>query len=136
VLDDIATTLERMREIRKLGVTLSLDDFGTGYSSLRYLQQCPFDEVKIDQSFTAGILTDEFSRNIVRSVMNIADAMHAKTVAEGIESPEAAELLLQMGCDIGQGFYYSMPLEAEDFRWLLQTGNHLPLRPGLPEESP
>jgi diguanylate cyclase (GGDEF)-like protein/PAS domain S-box-containing protein len=131
--DRLISTMKRLHEI---GVQLSLDDFGTGYSSLRYLQQYPFDEVKIDQSFTAGILTDEFSRNIVRSVMNIADAMHAKTVAEGIESPEAAELLLQMGCDIGQGFYYSMPLEAEDFRWLLQTGNHLPLRPGLPEESP
>jgi diguanylate cyclase (GGDEF)-like protein len=119
--------LAEMRELHELGVRLSLDDFGTGYSSLRYLQQYPFDEVKIDRAFTAGLLTDRFSRDIVRSVMNIAEAMGAETVAEGIESPEVAQALLEMGCRIGQGFYYSMPLEAEDFRWLLGTRDKLPL---------
>jgi diguanylate cyclase (GGDEF)-like protein/PAS domain S-box-containing protein len=125
--DRLVSTMKKLHEI---GVQLSLDDFGTGYSSLRYLQQYPFDEVKIDRAFTAGVLSNDFSRDIVRSVLNIASAMRAKTVAEGIESPEVAEALLQMGCEIGQGFYYSVPLEAEDFRWLLQTGKHLPLKLG------
>ncbi len=126
--------LAAMRELREAGVRLSLDDFGTGYSSLRYLQQYPFDEVKIDRAFTAGVLTDRFSRDIVRSVMNIAEAMDAETVAEGIESPAVADALLKMGCRIGQGFYYSMPLEAEDFRWLLGTRDRLPLSQGPRED--
>lgn len=130
--DRLVSTMNRLHEI---GVQLSLDDFGTGYSSLRYLQLYRFDEVKIDQSFTAGILNDEFSRNIVGSVMSIANAMRAKTVAEGIESLEVSNALLEMGCDIGQGFYFSVPLEAEDFRWLLQTGSLLPLQSSLSENS-
>ena len=126
--------LAEMRELHEVGVRLSLDDFGTGYSSLRYLQQYPFDEVKIDRAFTAGVLTDRYSRDIVGSVMNIAKAMDAETVAEGIESHAVAQALLEMGCRIGQGFYYSMPLEAEDFGWLLGTRNRLPLSQGPRED--
>ena len=119
--------LAAMRELHDLGVRLSLDDFGTGYSSLLYLQRYPFDEVKIDRAFTAGLLDDRFSRDIVLSVMNVAEAIGAEVVAEGIESPEIAQALLRMGCRIGQGFHYSIPLEAEDFRWLLEKRSTLPL---------
>ena len=119
--------LEQMCVLRDMGVWLSLDDFGTGYSSLRYLQRYPFNEIKIDQSFVFSLLEDPFSRNIVETVMMLAKALSAEVIAEGIESAAVAETLLAMGCRSGQGYFYSMPLEAEDFRWLLEQQSRLPL---------
>jgi len=121
--------LAEIHELHELGVRLSLDDFGTGYSSLQYLNRYPFDEIKIDRAFVSGLLDEHYSRDIVRSVMNVAAALGAEVVGEGIESPEIARALLELGCNIGQGFYYSMPLEAEDFRWLLEAHSTLPLDP-------
>ncbi|MGK7295061.1 MAG: EAL domain-containing protein [Candidatus Wenzhouxiangella sp. M2_3B_020] len=119
--------LAELRELREMGVRLSLDDFGTGYSSLLYLQRYPFDEIKIDRAFVSGLLDDEFSRHIVRTVIDIAGAIDAEVVAEGVESPEIIAALREMGVRIGQGFYYSVPLESEDFRWLLRKRRKLPL---------
>jgi len=119
--------LVQIRELHEMGVRLSLDDFGTGYSSLLYLQKYPFDEIKIDRAFVSRILDDAYSRNIVRTVIEVAAALDAEVVAEGIESREVAEALRELGCNIAQGFYYSMPLEAEDFRWLLEQRSALPL---------
>ncbi|RFF27784.1 MULTISPECIES: EAL domain-containing protein [unclassified Wenzhouxiangella] len=119
--------LSEIHELHKLGVRLSLDDFGTGYSSLLYLQRYPFDEIKIDRGFVNRLLDDAYSRDIVLAVMNLTRALDAEVVAEGIESKEISEALLEMGCEVGQGFYYSMPLESEDFRWLLRQRSKLPL---------
>ena len=119
--------LAEIRQLSELGVRLSLDDFGTGYSSLLYLQRYPFDEIKIDRGFVSCLLDDGFSRDIVRTVMSLASALGAETVAEGIESREIVAALLELGCTVGQGYYYSIPLEAEDFRWLLARGGNLPL---------
>lgn len=120
--------LNQMRALRDMGVMLSLDDFGTGYSSLSYLQQYPFDEIKVDQAFVFHLLDDAFCRNIVETVMMLSRALGAEVMAEGIESAEVAEKLVAMGCRFGQGFHYSMPLEAEDFRWLLEQRSRLPLK--------
>jgi len=122
--------LADIRALHELGVGLSLDDFGTGYSSLIYLQRYPFDEIKIDRAFVSRLLEDDYSRNIVRSVIDVAEALEAKVVAEGIEAADISAALLAMGCQIGQGFYYSVPLEAEDFRWLLEKRSNLPLKGG------
>ncbi|MFU8877818.1 MAG: EAL domain-containing protein [Wenzhouxiangellaceae bacterium] len=119
--------LAEIHRLHELGVRLSLDDFGTGYSSLLYLQRYPFDEVKIDRGFVSRLLDDKYSRDIVLAVMDLAHALDAEVVAEGIESKEISGALLAMGCKVGQGFYYSMPLESEDFRWLLQQRSKLPL---------
>jgi diguanylate cyclase (GGDEF)-like protein/PAS domain S-box-containing protein len=119
--------LTEIRELKDLGVRMSLDDFGTGYSSLLYLQRYPFDEIKIDRGFVHHVLDDSYSHNIVRTVMNLAAALDAEPVAEGVESRQVADALLKMGCHVGQGYYFSMPLAAEDFRWLLQRGDSLPL---------
>lgn len=124
---DSEVLLEQMCVLRDMGVWLSLDDFGTGYSSLRYLQRYPFNEIKIDQGFVFNLLEDPFSRNIVETVMMLAKALNAEIIAEGIESAAVSDTLLKMGCRSGQGFYYSMPLEAEDFRWLLEQQSKLPL---------
>ncbi|WP_376690506.1 EAL domain-containing protein [Wenzhouxiangella sp. EGI_FJ10409] len=119
--------LAELRDLSNLGVRLALDDFGTGYSSLLYLQRYPFDEIKIDQGFVNRLLDDRYSRDIVRAIMNLAWALDAEAVAEGIETKEVAEALLEMGCYEGQGYYYSMPLAGEDFRWLLEKRSNLPL---------
>lgn len=119
--------LEDIHALHELGVRLSLDDFGTGYSSLLYLQRYPFDEIKIDQGFVRQLLDDPYSHNIVRSVVNLADALNAEVVAEGIESAAIRDVLQSLGCSVGQGYYYSVPLEAEDFRWLLERRSNLPL---------
>lgn len=117
----------QLREIHDLGVRLSLDDFGTGYSSLLYLQRYSFDEIKIDKGFVDGVLDDDYSQNIVTTVLGIAGVLKADAVAEGVETEAVAQALLAMGCSLGQGFYYSKPLEAKDFRWLLSTQARLPL---------
>ncbi|MDR9425154.1 MAG: EAL domain-containing protein [Marinobacter sp.] len=119
--------LTQMHELRDMGVWLSLDDFGTGYSSLLYLQRYPFDEIKIDQGFIFSLLEDPFCRNIVETVLTLAKALNAEIIAEGIESAAVSETLLAMGCRSGQGFFYSVPLEAEDFQWLLEQRSKLPL---------
>ncbi|MDZ7829194.1 MAG: EAL domain-containing protein [Halofilum sp. (in: g-proteobacteria)] len=121
------TLLRQVRALHDMGVRLSLDDFGTGYSSLLYLQRYPFDEIKVDQGFVFRLLDDAYSRNIVETVMGLARALDAEVVAEGIESAEVRDVLMGMGCRYGQGFYYSMPLAAEDFRWLLESRSHLPV---------
>jgi len=104
----------RLDQLHDLGVHLSLDDFGTGYSSLGYLQRYRFDEVKIDRAFVSGLARDLHSRRIIEAIIGIAETMDMAVVAEGIEVPEQREMLLQMGCRIGQGFRYARPLpEAE-----------------------
>ena len=117
----------QLSALREIGVRLSLDDFGTGYSSLLYLQKYPFDEIKIDQGFVQRMLEDPYSRNIVSTVLGIAGALGVDAVAEGVESAAVRDALLELGCHVGQGYHYSMPLEAEDFRWLLDKRTALPL---------
>jgi len=114
-------------ELRGMGIRLSLDDFGTGYSSLLYLQQYPFDEIKVDRAFVSRILDDAYSREVVSSVLGLAAALGAEVVAEGIESDAVRAELFKLGCRIGQGYYFSVPLEIEDFSWLLQQRTTLPL---------
>ncbi len=118
---------EEMTKLHELGVNLSLDDFGTGYSSLRYLQQYPFDEIKIDQSFTRKLLDDAYSECIVNAILDIAKALGAEVVAEGVENVEMRNALMALDCRNGQGYHYSVPLEVEDFRWLLEKKRALPL---------
>jgi len=124
------TLLKQMSALRDRGVRLSLDDFGTGYSSLLYLQQYPIDEIKIDQGFVFRLLDDAFSHQLVETVITLAQLLGADVIAEGIESAAVSDELIAMGCCFGQGYFYSMPLEAEDFRWLLEQRSRLPLTAG------
>lgn len=97
------------------GIELSIDDFGTGYSSLSYLKRLNVDKLKIDRSFIANLREDEQDRTIVRAIIQIAQSMGIKTIAEGIEDPLVIEQLRAMGCDKVQGFWYSKPLPAGQF---------------------
>ena len=129
--EESETLRQQINDLHALGVRLSLDDFGTGYSSLLYLQQYPFDEIKIDMGFVRRILDEPLNRNIVSMILGISKVLGADTVAEGVENTAVRDVLLELGCRIGQGYYYSMPLEVEDFRWLLEKHSRLPLVPAL-----
>ncbi|MGI3212624.1 EAL domain-containing protein [Roseovarius tibetensis] len=122
--DDLRNQLD---ELRAMGVRVALDDFGTGYSSLLYLQQYPFDEIKIDMGFVRNLLDAPFNQKIVTMILGISWALSADTVAEGVEHESIRDTLLELGCKTGQGYHYSMPLEVEDFRWLLEQRARLPL---------
>ncbi len=119
--------LQHLRLLHEDGVRLSLDDFGTGYSSLMYLKKYPFDEIKIDRGFVNGMLVDSYSREIVQTIIGFARVIGADVVAEGVETLEQGSALLDMGCQVAQGFYYSKPLPESEFRALLAGGQTLPI---------
>ena len=107
---------QRAREIldalHELGVGLSIDDFGTGYSSLGKLKQLPVDEIKIDRSFVVGMASDHSDATIVRSTIDLARNLGLRVVAEGIEDRRVCDQLARLGCDLGQGYYFSRPLDG------------------------
>jgi PAS domain S-box-containing protein len=113
----LADNLEQARqiaeELKSLGCKLALDDFGTGYSSLRHLQYLPFDEIKVDSSFVSSMAQKRESRKIVAAVVGLGQSLGLATVAEGIETAEQAEMLMWLGCGIGQGWLFGKPVPAE-----------------------
>jgi PAS domain S-box-containing protein len=96
-----------------MGCRIALDDFGTGYSSLYHLKSLPFDELKVDRTFVSSMTTERESRKIVAAVVGLGQTLGLKTIAEGIESQEQVDLLVRLGCEIGQGFHYGRPTPAE-----------------------
>jgi EAL domain-containing protein (putative c-di-GMP-specific phosphodiesterase class I) len=116
--DSLVTDPDRvagvLAAVRALGVRVSLDDFGTGYSSLSYLRHLPVDEVKLDRSFTTDIETDPAAEAVVRHTVGLVHALGLQIVAEGIEDGATAAAMRRLGCDQGQGFYWSRPTTCED----------------------
>ena len=108
--DDVRKQLNSLKE---LGVRLALDDFGTGYASLSYLQDYPFDFIKIDKSFISKIDTDRTQHAIVKAILDLADALDMHVVAEGIETEQQRDVLLDMGCKNGQGYWFGKPVPAD-----------------------
>jgi len=103
---------EVLARLRAQGVQTSIDDFGTGYSSLAYLRQLPVDEIKIDRSFVRDIATDVSARALVRAIVDLADALSLRVIAEGVENEATWGALVALGCDLAQGYYMSAPLPA------------------------
>jgi EAL domain-containing protein (putative c-di-GMP-specific phosphodiesterase class I) len=104
-----------LQDIKKLGIRLELDDFGTGYSSLSYLKHFPVDGVKIDKSFVEGIGEDTADEALVRMTIDLCHTLGLEVLAEGIETSEQAALLRDMGCELGQGYYFARPLPSAEF---------------------
>ena len=113
VIPDDPGTVARLHKLRSFGVRFALDDFGTGYSSLSHLKDLPIDTVKIDRRFISGMVQDSADRAIVESIVTLVRRLGRRTVAEGVETAEQARLLMDMGCGVGQGFLFSVPLPAE-----------------------
>jgi len=121
LMEDPETALETLRRLRKLGVTLSVDDFGTGYSSLSQLRKLPVQELKIDKSFILRLEAEPQDQLIVRSTIDMAHGLGLRVVAEGIENADSWRLLRDWGCELGQGFFLSRPVAADDLIVTEQT---------------
>jgi EAL domain-containing protein (putative c-di-GMP-specific phosphodiesterase class I) len=123
LMADAARAMEVLSRLQEMGVGISIDDFGTGYSSLAYLKRLPVDELKIDKSFVANMARDENDAAIVRSTIGLAHDLGLTVVAEGIEDQATWDLLAELGCDVGQGYYVSRPMPAAALGvWLTTCG--------------
>ncbi len=118
-MQDVEFTSSVLKKIKDMGISISIDDFGTGYSSLSYLKRLPVDNLKIDISFIRDIATDPDAASIVTAIISMAHTLNLKTIAEGVETEEQWKILRLLRCDMGQGYYYSKPLPAEDAEKML-----------------
>ncbi|MGH3790563.1 MAG: putative bifunctional diguanylate cyclase/phosphodiesterase [Pseudonocardiaceae bacterium] len=119
VMSDPELMLPVLRRLHELGIRIAVDDFGTGYSSLAYLRRLPVNEVKIDKSFVLGLASDLGDLAVVRAIIELGHSLGLIVVAEGVEQDATRDQLVDMGCDVAQGFLFSCPLEPERFdAWL------------------
>jgi diguanylate cyclase (GGDEF)-like protein len=125
LVSEIESVKDVLSRLRALHVGLKLDDFGTGYSSLSYLRTLHFDSLKIDRSFVNRLDADAETRAIVETILNLARNLHMTVVAEGIETEEQLAHLVDLGCDVGQGFLFSKPVAAEFAEQLLGSARAL-----------
>ena len=123
VMSDPKHALEVLSRLDTMGVRISIDDFGTGYSSLAYLKRLPVDEIKIDKSFVKDMKLDSNDAVIVRSTIDLAHNMSLQVVAEGVENPETLRLLISLGCDKVQGYFFSQPLPHNQLMEWLDTSS-------------
>ncbi len=119
VMTNAPNCAKALIELHDLGVHISIDDFGTGYSSLSYLKTLPVDTLKIDQSFVRDVAYDPDDASIVKSIIALAHNMELNVIAEGVETKQQLDFLAENGCDQIQGYYYSKPLPADEFKKLL-----------------
>lgn len=117
VMDDSQGALEQMHRLRALGLRLAIDDFGTGFSSLLRLKRLPVQKLKIDQGFVAGLPGDNDDVAIVRAVIALSHSMGLQVHAEGIEQIEQAQFLLNLNCNLGQGYWFGRPMPASELDW-------------------
>ena len=118
---------ETLNLVRNLGVQIALDDFGTGFSSLMYLSKFPIDTLKIDQHFVRNL--NHRNRQIIQSVIELAQKLDLRTIAEGVETLDQAEFLLGAGCQLAQGCYFSAPLPPDAYtEYAIKANNTKPLR--------
>lgn len=121
MMQDVETAISVLHEIKSLGLKTSIDDFGTGYSSLNYLHRLPLDVLKIDRSFISPLLERKESQSLVKNLIILGQDLNMEIVAEGVENDAQLDLLLEMGCDVIQGYYYSPPVTVAEFSALMRT---------------
>ena len=109
-----------LTKIKALGVRLAIDDFGTGYSSLAQLKNFPIDSIKVDRSFIRNLPQDRDNKAITEAIINMGRSLNLTVIAEGVETKEQERFLRRKVCDEMQGFYFSKPLEPEQFAELLR----------------
>jgi ammonium transporter, Amt family len=131
VMEDPVGANRLLQQLKNEKIKLLLDDFGTGYSSLAYLDWFPFDSLKIDRSFLAGLHGSERKVAIVRAIVSLAQALGMKTVAEGVETLEQLARLVELRCDAAQGFWFAPPIPAPTLVALLERGRGWTLPPAV-----
>ena len=123
LVENIRGNVQKLNLLKKIGIQISLDDFGTGYSSLGYLQQFPFDTLKIDRCFIRNIDSNRVNAVITENIISMAHQLGLKVIAEGVETEAELDFLNRVGCDSIQGYLFSRPLPAAEFKSLIK--NHL-----------
>jgi EAL domain-containing protein (putative c-di-GMP-specific phosphodiesterase class I) len=137
IMDKAEIAADALKALKSLGVQLSIDDFGTGYSSLSYLHKFPFDILKIDQSFVSRMCLDQDSKAIAETILILARKLNKRAVAEGIEDEQQLAELKALGCDYGQGYYFSRPVPAAEAEKLIMpqgSGGAFEVSPLPPQE--
>ncbi|WP_036486226.1 EAL domain-containing protein [Myxosarcina sp. GI1] len=124
LVENIKVNIQRLNFIKKLGIQIALDDFGRGYSSLGYLQQFPFDILKIDRCFVSEIDRNKTNAVITKTIIEMAHQLDLKVVAEGVETQAELKFLMQHNCDEVQGYLFSRPLPAKEFEELLKSNKY------------
>ncbi len=120
VMQDMELAIERLNQLKQLGVLLAIDDFGTGYSSLNYVRRFPVDILKVDKSFIDEVSEGGESSALTAAVIELAGILNLTPVAEGIERPDQLERLMELKCDLGQGYLFARPLEPAALNALLE----------------
>jgi diguanylate cyclase len=115
IMTDPARTERSIRDLSDRGLSIALDDFGIGYSSLSRLKHLPISTIKIDKDFVLGLPNDPADRTMVRSIVQLADNLGVRSVAEGVESERHHDILCRIGCHFGQGFYFGKPCARDAF---------------------
>jgi EAL domain-containing protein (putative c-di-GMP-specific phosphodiesterase class I) len=128
MMQDMELSIQRLAELKELGVQLAVDDFGTGYSSLNYIRRFPVDILKVDKSFVDGVNEGGEESALTAAIIELAGILRLRPVAEGIERADQLEKLLDMRCDLGQGYYFAKPLPLEAVDELLTTRRTLETR--------
>ena len=119
IMKDPETAIEKLHELKLMGIKVAVDDFGTGYSSLNYLKRFPIDTLKIDKTFVSDVCRDPHDTAIVRAIINLGHALDLTVIAEGVETKEQLQYLSALECDVVQGFLFSKALPATAFEELL-----------------
>lgn len=119
IMKDPEEAIEKLHELKLMGIHVAIDDFGTGYSSLNYLKRFPIDTLKIDKSFVSDVCKDPHDTAIVRAIINLGHALDLTVIAEGVETKEQLQYLSALECDVVQGFLFSKALSAPAFEELL-----------------
>jgi diguanylate cyclase (GGDEF)-like protein/PAS domain S-box-containing protein len=135
IMKDPEEAIEKLHELKLMGISVAIDDFGTGYSSLNYLKRFPIDTLKIDKTFVSDVCKDPHDTAIVRAIINLGHALDLMVIAEGVETKEQLQYLSALECDVVQGFLFSKALSAKAFEELLieqrrvTSGNVSPTAP-------
>jgi EAL domain-containing protein (putative c-di-GMP-specific phosphodiesterase class I) len=114
VMVNPAVALDTLHELHAAGIRLSIDDFGTGYSSMAYLKQLPVDELKIDRTFVGTMDSDRDDAMLVRAAVDLGHNLGLTVTAEGVETSAQVAALIELGCDVAQGYYFARPMPADD----------------------
>src|SRR6266545_3835795 len=114
-VSDAGTVLERLRQIRDIGVRLAIDDFGTGYSALSYLRHLPVEILKIDRSFIEGVVAGWQGQAFLHTIVRLTDTLSMTAVGEGVETREQLAALRELGCRLGQGYLFARPMDSAQF---------------------
>lgn len=116
IIKNTEVTIEKMKQLKELGIKISIDDFGTGYSSLGYLKNFPIETLKIDRSFIKDIVEDDDNAAITNTIINLSQNLNLNVIAEGVETREQRDFLMSKQCYIMQGFYFSKPIPAAELK--------------------